>query len=165
MKQIIFMIAALMALIGGVTAQRLNKPSKPETIALSQITLPDIKGQQHSLSQWQGKKLVINFWATWCPPCLKEIPDFMAVQNAYADKNVQFIGIAIDNLAAVTEYHAKMNINYPILIAEQTGIQIARSWGNSIDSIPFTVVLNPAGQIIHRHMGALSKSQLLTFLN
>lgn len=111
----------------------------------------------HSISDWKGKILIINFWATWCPPCLKEIPDFIELQAEYAAHNVQFIGIAIDEPQLVDDYLNFININYPILIAEKEGGRLAQKLGNIVSAIPFTVIVNPQQQIIFRHPGELSK--------
>ena len=81
------------------------------------FSLPDASEKMHTISEWQGKTLVINFWATWCQPCLKEIPEFIQLQTKYEKKNVQFIGIAIDELPAVIRYKNTIPINYPILIS------------------------------------------------
>lgn len=165
MKQtLIIVFVAIFALISGIAIQTFNKPTEIQTVVLAEISLPDLKGQLQPLSNWQGKILIINFWATWCPPCLKEIPDFMAMQSEYADKNVQFVGIALEEQQTVAEYHAAVSINYPILIAANSGTQLAQSWGNSINAVPFTVILNQQGQIIHRQMGEFTSSQILTII-
>ena len=116
------------------------------------------------MSEWQGKIRVINFWATWCPPCLKEIPEFIALQEQYATKGLQFIGIAIDDQDPVGEYLATIKINYPILISGDTGIGLAHQLGNIVDAVPFTVVVNQQGQIIYRHQGEFSKEQILKII-
>ena len=131
---------------------------------LPDFNLPDVSGNQHSISEWQGKILVINFWATWCPPCRKEIPEFMALQEQYAAKGLQFIGIAIDDQEPVEEYLATTKINYPILIGGVTGIALAHQLGNSIDAVPFTLVVNRQGQIIHRHPGEFSREQIMEII-
>ncbi len=165
MKQtVIIIIVAIFALVTGVTVQSFNKSPKIQTVLLSAISLPDLNGQQQSLSTWEGKILIINFWASWCPPCLKEIPDFMELQTEYADKNVQFIGIALEDLEAVAAYNSEVKINYPILIAPNSGAKISHSWGNIVNTIPFTVILNPKGEIIHRQMGEFSKTDILKII-
>ncbi|MDQ7089063.1 MAG: TlpA disulfide reductase family protein [Methylococcales bacterium] len=162
MKQtFVIVFVALLALTSGLAIHIFNKPAEIQTISLADITLPDLKGQQQPLSNWQDKFLIINFWATWCPPCLKEIPDFITMQNDYADQNIQFIGIALEEQQTVAEYAAAVSINYPILIGEYAGAQLARSWGNTINAVPFTVILNQHGQIIHRQMGEITQAQIL----
>jgi len=161
---LIILFVAITALASGIAVQIMNKSPEIQTIALEEISLPNLEGKMQNLSKWQGKTLIINFWATWCPPCLKEIPDFMALQAEFKDKNVQFIGIALEDLQTVADYNAQVNINYPILIGEFTGTQLARSWGNTLNTVPFTVVINPQGEIIHRQMGEFSKQHILSII-
>jgi peroxiredoxin len=83
------------------------------------------------------------------------------LQNQYGDKNVQFIGIAVDDKQAVLNYQAKTKINYPVLIAGDDGLKIAKAWGNTADSVPFTIVVNPQGRIIFKQVGEVDKDKLL----
>lgn len=164
MKQNLILVAvAILALTAGIFMKNVTFSSNTntETHSLLNQRLPDLTGKLQALSQWQGKILIINFWATWCPPCLKEIPDFIALQNNYANKNVQFVGIAIEAQETVKQYDAKVNFNYPILIAGNSGTSIAKSWGNKVNAVPFTVILNQKGEIIHRQAGEFSKEALL----
>jgi len=127
---------------------------------LIDFSLADLADELTPISKWRGKILIINFWATWCPPCLKEIPDFIALQNEYADKNVQFIGIAIDTPELVADYLAFIDINYPILMAEVEGQQLAKQLGNVVNAVPFTLIVNANNEIIFRHPGDLSKTKI-----
>lgn len=132
---------------------------------LPTFSFPDTEEKTHNISEWQGKTLVINFWATWCQPCLKEIPEFVQLQTQFATKNVQFIGIAIDELPAVARYKTAENMNYPVLIAsEWDGFNLSQQLGNTANTVPYTVVVNPAGQIIYRHAGAVKKEDLLSVI-
>jgi thiol-disulfide isomerase/thioredoxin len=164
---VLIILAGLFALISGMVVRNLDNSATVQTSVTADLfakQLPDLSEQAHSLKEWQGKTLIINFWATWCPPCLKEIPEFIAMQKEYANKNVQFIGIAIDDKQAVKDYAAKMSINYPILLATDNGIDIARQWGNIIESLPFTVIVNPQGKIIHRQLGEITRIELETII-
>jgi thiol-disulfide isomerase/thioredoxin len=159
---LIFIAVAVLALGGGIIARGLLSPTDQASAkSLPDFTLPDVSGQPHAISEWQGKLRVINFWATWCGPCLKEIPEFIELQNHYADKGLQFIGIAIDSPEAVATYLNSININYPMLVGDMPAISIAHELGNHIDAVPFTVIVNQQGQIIHQHAGEFSKEQLL----
>ena len=161
----LIIIAALLALGGGIMFRGFLSPAaQTNPTPLPDFNLPDVSGNQHNMSEWQGKIRVINFWATWCPPCLKEIPEFIALQEQYAAKGLQFIGIAIDDQEPVGEYLATIKINYPILISGDTGIGLAHQLGNIVDAVPFTVVVNQQGQIIYRHQGEFSKEQILKII-
>jgi thiol-disulfide isomerase/thioredoxin len=162
----LIIIAAVLALGGGILARGLLSPAEQtRPTPLPDIYLPDVSGNIHSISEWQGKIRVINFWATWCPPCLKEIPEFMALQEQYADKGLQFIGIAIDDQDSVQEYLVSTQINYPILIGGVTGIALAQQLGNRFDAVPFTLVVNQQGQIIHRQPGEFSREQIMAVIS
>ncbi|MDD5323290.1 MAG: TlpA disulfide reductase family protein [Methylococcales bacterium] len=155
-------IVALLALVGGMMAKEfLSTTEQISPTPLPDFNLPDVAGNLHSISEWQGKILIINFWATWCPPCLKEIPEFIALQQQFIGKGVQFIGIAIDDQNAVEDYLVSTKINYPILIGGVNGIALAHQLGNSVDAVPFTLIVDRQGQIIHRHPGGLSR-ELIT---
>ena len=132
---------------------------------MPEFSFPDIAEKTHSISEWKGKTLVINFWATWCQPCLKEIPEFVQLQTNYAKQNVQFIGIAIDELPAVMRYKNTAGINYPVLISsEWEGFNLAQQLGNSANTVPYTVVVNSTGGIIYRHAGEVKKEELVAII-
>jgi len=161
----LIIIAALLALGGGIMARGLlSSFEQTSPTSLPDFNFPDVSGNLHSISEWQGKILVINFWATWCSPCRKEIPEFVALQNQYSAKGLQFIGIAIDEQEPVEEYLAATKINYPILIGSVTGIALAHQLGNQIDAVPFTLVVNQQGQIIHQHPGEFSSEQIMEII-
>lgn len=156
----LIIIAALLALGGGIMVRGFLSPTEQtKPSPLPDFNLPDVTGNQHNISEWQGKIRIINFWATWCPPCIKEIPEFIALQEQYAAKDVQFIGIAIDDQESVEKYLASTKINYPVLIGEVNGIALAHQLGNVIDAVPFTLIVNQQGQIIHRQPGEFSREK------
>ncbi|PPK77670.1 thiol-disulfide isomerase/thioredoxin [Methylobacter tundripaludum] len=164
-KTALIIIAAIIALSLGVTARHLfSSAEKPGVSALPGFTLPDLSGQQRNIAEWQGKVLVINFWATWCPPCLKEIPGFVALQEQYADQGVQFIGIALEDKEPVAKYLSATAINYPILLGGDNGVTLAHQLGNSVDAVPYTLIVDRQGQIISRHPGEFSKEQILEII-
>ena len=161
----LIIIAAVLALGGGILVRGFLSPAEQTSLtSLPDFNLPDVSGNLHSISEWQGKILIINFWATWCPPCRKEIPGFIALQGQYAVYGLQFTGIAIDDQDSVEEYLASIKINYPMLIGGVTGIALAHQLGNSIDAVPFTLVVNRQGQIIHRHPGEFSREQIMEII-
>jgi len=166
MKQstLIIIAAAIVALAAGFGVKQLSSPTsvanQSSQVPLPEFSLPDLSGQQHNINEWQGKILVINFWATWCPPCIKEIPEFIALQQAYADKNVVFIGIAIDDHDAVSKFITNKPINYPILLANEDGVALSRKLGNLAEALPFTIVVDQQSHIVSQHPGEFSKQQL-----
>jgi len=161
---LIFFVSAL-ALVGGIFVQNLPVKNGINTaIPALKINLPDSAGKQRSISEWQGKIQIINFWATWCPPCLKEIPEFIKLQAEYKDKNVQFIGIAIEDQAAVEQYLKTTQVNYPMLIAGDEGISLSQQLGNIVNAVPFTLIVNQQGQIIHRQPGELSNEKIIEII-
>jgi len=161
---LIFFVSAL-ALVGGIFVQTLSvKNETNTTVPALEINLPDSTGKQRSISEWKGKIQIINFWATWCPPCLKEIPEFIKLQAEYKDKNVQFIGIAIEDQAAVEQYLKTTQVNYPMLIAGDYGISLSQQLGNIVNAVPFTMIVNQQGQIIHRQPGELSNKKIIEII-
>ena len=154
-------IAAMIALGLGMSARYLFPPAeKSQPSTLLAFSLPDLFDHQHNISEWQGKVLIINFWATWCPPCLKEIPDFIALQEQYAAQGVQFIGIALEDKESVAEYVAATRINYQILLGGDNGITLAHQLGDNVGAVPYTLIVDQQGQVIHRHPGEFPKEQL-----
>jgi len=159
-QKVVIIIAAVVALAAGISTRHLSLTTSTQS-PLPEFSLPDLAGQSHNIREWHGKILVINFWATWCPPCLKEIPEFISLQQTYAEKNLTVIGIAMDDREAVSQFIANKPVNYPILMTKEDGIALTRKLGNLADAIPYTIIVDPKGQIIYRHPGELTKQQLL----
>ncbi|MCK9607417.1 MAG: TlpA family protein disulfide reductase [Methylomonas sp.] len=160
---LMILIVAGIALAAGFLWHQQNRPAVAVETASPGLhfQFPDADGRLQAVSQWRGKILVINFWATWCPPCLKEIPEFIQWQQAYRAKNLQFVGIAIEDRDAVSVYLQGIAINYPILIAGDEGSVLAHQLGNIINAVPFTVIVDQQGRIVHRQPGELTKEQFL----
>ena len=160
------LFVGIIALTAGIFVQRLSisDPVKA-TSPLLEFSLPDLSGKQRSITEWQGKIRIINFWATWCPPCLKEIPEFIKLQNQFNDKDLQFIGIAIEDKQSVEEYLSTIDINYPILIGGDEAITLSQQLGNIVNAVPFTLIIDRQGQIIHRQPGELSKEKILEIIS
>ncbi|MGY6277767.1 TlpA family protein disulfide reductase [Methylomonas sp. MgM2] len=155
-------LVAILALAVGFMLQKhhTGKPAVSAPIPLD-FSFPDINGQRQSVAQWKGKILVLNFWASWCPPCLKEIPEFIRWQQELKPQQVQFVGISLDDQKAAANYLQTININYPILVAGDEGAGLAQQLGNIINTVPFTVIVNQQGQIVHRQLGEFSRAQFL----
>ena len=143
-----------------------EEPAKHADAAqvLLATSLPDLQGQAQSVAQWKGQVLVVNFWATWCPPCLKEIPEFIRMQEHLRPHGVQFVGIAIDDPAKVAAFAGRMGINYPVLMAETEGISLARQAGNRLGGLPFAVIIDRQGRTSKVELGVLNEQKLLPIL-
>ena len=102
----------------------------------------------------------MNFWATWCPPCIAEIPEFIKFQKKYAKQGVQFIGIAIDQKSKVQTFAADVGMNYPVLLGDLAGIDLARRIGNAQGGLPYTVIVDRKGNIVTTQLGTLSHEKL-----
>ncbi|MBD9361376.1 TlpA family protein disulfide reductase [Methylomonas fluvii] len=163
-KKIILIVAAIafIALAAGLFArQYFAVPEAGKSTPQINFSLPDLADTPQSVTQWQGKILIINFWATWCPPCLKEIPEFIKLQDEYKDKGVQFVGIAIEDKQPVEDYLKRIKINYPVLIGGEGATMLAQQLGNVINTVPFTVIINQQGQIVHHQLGELTREKVL----
>lgn len=139
------------------TVQNANPASTADLFATS---LPDENGKPQALSQWKGKIIVLNFWATWCPPCREEMPELSELNTEYQDKNVIVIGIALDEINLIKAFDEENNISYPLLAAEETGSKLAFDLGNDKSALPYTVIIKPDGTIANTYFGRISKALL-----
>jgi thiol-disulfide isomerase/thioredoxin len=126
----------------------------------SAASFQDLAGKVRTLGEWRGKVLVCNFWATWCAPCREEIPLLVAASRKYGPSGVEIVGIAIDNGAKVGQFAASFKIPYPILLAEARGLSLMGQLGNSAGGLPYTVVADRKGKLIHRKLGAFKPAEL-----
>jgi thiol-disulfide isomerase/thioredoxin len=157
------LVAAGAAAAGiGVNAWRISSTADDDQTrrALAATELPDLDGKPQALRQWQGKVMVVNFWATWCGPCREEIPVFIRLQDRYRDRGLQFVGIAIDEPVRVRAYARELGINFPLLIAGMGGVELARVMGNRAGVLPYSLVLNRHGAVVIRRAGAFKEVEL-----
>ena len=176
-SQIIF-IAVVIAIVsgfGGYYLQQLTKdnishkeqlgkkksPSPEEVIGTDapEFSLLDLNGERRYLSEWQGKLIAINFWATWCAPCREEIPAFVELQQKYQSQGLQFVGIALQQADEIRDFINEYNVNYPSLIGGDEVIKIASELGNNIGAMPYTVLINTEGKIAFTHRGPLTREE------
>jgi thiol-disulfide isomerase/thioredoxin len=144
------------------TAVVVKNPIAPAAVIgtkANDFSLSDVNGLQRHLSEWQGKVIAINFWATWCPPCREEIPAFIELQQQYASDGLQFIGIALQQAEEIREFMDEFNVNYPSLVGGDDVMKAAKSLGNDIGALPYTVIINRDGVISFTRRGPLSKSE------
>ena len=127
--------------------------------------LRSLDGNPQSLMQWKGKVLVLNFWASWCLPCREEMPVFSEMQQAWAKRNLQFLGIAIDDPEEVISFLNDTPVDYPILLGDDTLIDWAGKLGNKAGVLPFSVLVDSQGKIVSTRLGGLSKDALMDWLD
>ncbi len=132
----------------------------PEMVQLPAFQYPDLDGELRSSAAWQEQILVLNFWATWCPPCRKETPLFVELQAQYQADRVQFVGIAVDDPEQVRTFADTYGVNYPILLGDLTAMTLARQLGNRFEALPYTLVAAPGGQVIFRQQGEVHRATL-----
>lgn len=154
-------LAVIAVLASGAYLLLSDRPAADDgSQALLALRLPDNSDQQQALSQWRGKIIVVNFWATWCAPCRKEIPEFSAVSERYADQPVQFVGISIDTPENIERFTTEHPVPYPLLIGTPQTLGIATQLGNVSRALPFTVIVARDGKIAHVQSGPLKESEL-----
>jgi thiol-disulfide isomerase/thioredoxin len=161
--QIALLVVAAVALAAGFLLHPWNRGAPPDSGDVARLmaaSLPDMEGKSQALAQWRGKVMVVNFWATWCLPCLEEIPKFVRMQEKLGNQGLQFVGIAVDNQVKVREFAVKYHMNYPVLIGEMEAIELARAAGNEFGGLPFTVVMDRQGRLIGTELGGLNEEKL-----
>ncbi len=166
MKKNILTFAAVGMLFTGIGAhfglKRLESetPQNSVSAAFFAQSLPDSRNQPQNMGQWKGKPLILNFWATWCAPCVEEMPELSALQAEIASKNVQILGIGIDSASAISEFSSKYRINYPLYVAGMNGTELSRQFGNQAGGLPFTVLIGPDGSVKKTYLGRLKVAEL-----
>jgi len=117
--------------------------------------LADINGERYTLADWNGKPRIVNFWATWCAPCRREIPLLKQLQDSHADIDLQVIGVAVDDVAPVVQYAADTEFNYPVLVGQEDAMEAAEAFGIEFLALPFTFVVATDGELLATHIGEL----------
>jgi peroxiredoxin len=122
------------------------------------LALPDLDGKTQQLSQWRGKRVLLNFWATWCAPCRKEMPELAAAQVRHP--GVQVIGVALDQPQAVRQYLKRTAVDYPILIGIDADPEPTLRFGDTIGALPYSVLIGPDGRIERTKLGPFDAAEL-----
>ena len=139
-------------------------PAAAPVAALYAQTLNDLSGKPQSLAQWKGKPLLVNFWATWCGPCVQEMPELSAIANQEGanggGKRFNVVGVGIDSPSAMSEFAAKHNIKYPLYVGGMGGTELSRAFGNTNGGLPFTVLIGADGQVRKTYLGKLKFDEL-----
>ncbi|MEA3122802.1 MAG: hypothetical protein QOH33_2392 [Paraburkholderia sp.] len=160
------------ALKSGATAQATTAPgpasaapapasAPPDALAkLWEAPLTDVAGKRRGLASYKGHALVVNFWASWCGPCVREMPMLTDLSRQYAGKGVQFVGIGVDSEQNVQAFLRKVPVGYPIFVGGFGGADLARSLGNAAGGLPFTLVIDANGAVQSTKLGELNADEL-----
>ncbi|GAB7126440.1 hypothetical protein JCM19000A_09470 [Silvimonas sp. JCM 19000] len=138
---------ALLLTAHGFAATALDQPLK------------DMQGKPQKVSQWIGKPIVLNFWATWCAPCREETPAFVKLQKQYGN-SVQFVGVAIDEAPAVSQFIKQYGVTYPVLLGDADGMDMMLALGNVQGGLPFTLILDRKGHIAAQQLGTMKADEV-----
>jgi thiol-disulfide isomerase/thioredoxin len=154
--------AAMETMTGPIEARQLTEPAAaedglPET--LPEFTLGDLSGTPRSIRSWPGKSMIVNFWATWCGPCRREIPLLRELQKQHGAEGFQIVGVAVDIREDVVAYAQEIGIDYPVLIGEQDGLDAVNKFNQGSIGFPFTVFTDNQGRIVLFHLGEIRKEQ------
>ena len=133
--------------------------------AIWQQEFPALAGQPAiRMAALKGQPLLLNFWATWCPPCVEELPLLDTFYRENAAKGWQVLGVAIDRVEAVQIFLRKTSVTFPVAMAGLGGTELGRSFGNQAGGLPFTVVLGADGAVVHRKMGQVTHQDLTAWV-
>lgn len=165
------LVAAVLAaaLAGGYLLQgRMTQPPMAQQPAAATaapdgriaFALPDLEGNMHELADWDGTARLVNFWATWCAPCRREIPLLKKTQAEHGESRLQVIGVAVDFHEDVAAYAETADFNYPILIGQEDAMAAAETSGMDFVGLPVTMLVSAEGELIKMHMGELLENHI-----
>ncbi len=173
-SHLLIVCIALAGALGGFLAGGwLHAPSAPRgdvrTLAIgalaAPIVRPDPAGTRRSLDEWRGKLILLNFWASWCAPCVEEMPLLDRAQHAHAAQGLQVVGIAADSAAATRAFLGRHRVAYPILIDDpERGDDLSRRYGNTRNVLPYSVLIGRDGRILAQRFGNFSEQALESWL-
>lgn len=167
-QRILFVVIALAALAVGIgfSNGRLQPgAANPEAVPmLFAQRYRDTSGTEQPLSDWRGKFLVVNFWATWCPPCVQEMPHLQQVRDEFVDHNVEILGLGVDSADNIARFQQQYGIRFPLYTAGASGADLAQAFGNAARVLPYTVLITPEGTVTQRKVGQISPEELRDWL-
>jgi thiol-disulfide isomerase/thioredoxin len=161
-RKFLAVVIAIFALAAGIiVTTNEQEVTEVDTGPISvSFKLADLEGVERDFSKWHGQHRILNFWATWCAPCRREIPLLKAFQDQHGAAGVQVIGIAVEFPEPVIAYAKTAEFNYPILVGEQDAMAVAESSGMSFVGLPFTMIVARDGEFISAHMGEIHQAYL-----
>ena len=158
---------AVAAVAGGLVAWRAGTSPRGAPAAAEDVRallaarhFNDADGKAQPLAQWHDRVLVLNFWATWCAPCVEEMPDLQRVQDKYRARGLEVVGIGIDSPSNIRDFRTKLGVRFALLAAGAGGSELGRDLGNDKGVLPFTVVVDRNGHLRRRKIGRVSPAEL-----
>ena len=159
-----FLLVAVIAAVGGFVLQRYLAARDAPPSPAPEIALATLDGGTARLSAFRGKLVLINFWATWCPPCLKEIPLLVQMQERYGARGLQILGPAMDDPEQVRAMLPRLKIQYPVLIGEAEIPRAMEALGDTLGALPFSVLISPDGYVVDRKHGEFEADELTALI-
>ncbi len=167
--QIGILVVAIAAGAAGLYAGRLwSQWAPPSALQIGapmiDFVMPDVAEKPLDTRQFRGRTLVINFWAPWCEPCIREIPMFNRIRDEYAGR-VEFLGVSLDDPQVVKDFAQEHGIRYPLVMAAMGDYALMRAYGNERDALPFTVIVDAQGRLVARRLGEIREAELRGMLD
>ena len=159
-----FFIFIGLIIISSILFLQFQEP-EDQTIVISEFSLENINGEMISIEEFKGKKTLINFWATWCRPCRKEMPMLNGVYLSENPSEFSVVGIAIDKPEKVVQFVAELGIDFPIMIGQSNAYDIMKELGNEALTLPYTILINDTGEVIWSKNTELKHSDMDEVLN
>lgn len=169
-RTFLFTVVGLVAVAAGlvvalrhfaVSSETVGAPAAPFLAA----TFDDLDGRPEPMARWQGQLVVVNFWATWCPPCVEEMPDLQHIHDQYSARGVSVVGLGIDSPAALRKFRDQHGLTLPLYAAGAAGSELVRALGNPSGALPYTVLVNSEGRIVQAKLGQIRPAQLRAWLD
>jgi thiol-disulfide isomerase/thioredoxin len=139
-------------------------PADANAEAFWQLSFEQPDGSPLAMQGFKGKPLLLNFWATWCPPCVEELPLLESIWRQNSENKLQILGLAVDQPSSVRRFLAQNQLTFPIGLAGLTGTELGRSLGNTMAALPFSVLFNAQGRVLAQKMGKLEAADLADWL-
>ena len=166
-KWSLLVAVGLILLIAGIAAGMLRLgPSKVPVAAnwVFELSFPNPQGEPIGLQDVRGRLTVVNFWATWCPPCVEEMPELSRIHEEMSPKDVKVIGLAVDSPSNVREFMKSRAFSYPLLVTGGSGSELSKKLGNSVESLPYTVLIDENGRILKQKLGRIKEEELKAWI-
>lgn len=162
MKYLKYALIAIAIVVAGLVTRHFIWGPTPaiSSEALYAASFPDSQGKMQTLEQWRGKLLVVNFWATWCPPCREEMPELSQFHERYHDKGIVVLGIATDDVGKIREFTKETKVSYPLLAGDLDAMNLGNALGNNKGILPYTVILDREGNVVKTYFGRVNSMML-----